>query len=112
LPKSSKTIPPSHHIIKKQKPYSINGREKCFDHPDPVVMIQRSSCHRAIVPVCESVVTGGIMPSSVSVWMSLARIRAQLGKRAATLEAVARVTALDASNRLQMLGDPLLASVW
>ena len=52
------------------------------------------------------------MPASVSVWWSLARIRGQLGKREAALEAVTRVTALDASKRLQMLDDPLLAGVW
>lgn len=54
----------------------------------------------------------GIMSSSVSVWLSLARIRGQLGKREAALEAVARVTALDASKRLGMLNDELLAGVW
>lgn len=54
----------------------------------------------------------GIMPNSVSVWWSLARVRVQLGKREAALAAVARVTALDASKRLEMLDDPLLASVW
>lgn len=53
-----------------------------------------------------------IMPDSVSVWWSLARVRAQLGKREATLEAVARVTAMDASKRLEMVDDPLLASLW
>ena len=35
----------------------------------------------------------GIMPDSVSVWWSLARARAQLGKREVALEAVAWVTA-------------------
>ena len=54
----------------------------------------------------------GIMPESVSVWLSLARTRAQLGKREAALEAVARVTALDASKPLQMVDDPLLTRVW
>ena len=54
----------------------------------------------------------GIMPDSVSVWWSLARVRAQLGQREAALEAIARVTALDASKPLQMLDDPLLAGVW
>lgn len=53
-----------------------------------------------------------IMPKSVSVWWSLARVRAQLGKREAALEAVKRVTALDASKRLEMLDDRLLAGVW
>jgi hypothetical protein len=53
-----------------------------------------------------------IMPGSVSVWLSLARIRGQIGTREATLEAVTRVTALDASKRLGMLDDPLLAGVW
>jgi hypothetical protein len=52
------------------------------------------------------------MPDSVSVWLSLARARAQLGQREAALEAIARVTALDASKRLRMLDDPLLAGVW
>lgn len=54
----------------------------------------------------------GIMPASVSVWLSLARIRGQLGKREAALEAVTRVTALDASKRLEMIDDPLLRGVW
>lgn len=54
----------------------------------------------------------GIMPASVSVWWSLARIRGQLGKREAALAAVTKVTALDASKRLQMLDDELLAGVW
>ncbi len=54
----------------------------------------------------------GIMPDSVSVWWSLARARAQLGQREAALEAIARVTALDASKRLRMLDDPLLAGAW
>lgn len=54
----------------------------------------------------------GIMPASVSVWLSLARIRGQLGKREAALEAITKVTALDASKRLGMLDDPLLAGVW
>jgi uncharacterized protein HemY len=54
----------------------------------------------------------GIMPQSVSVWLSLARARAQLGKREAALEAITKVAALDASKRLEMLDDPLLASVW
>jgi hypothetical protein len=53
-----------------------------------------------------------IMPASVSVWWSLARVRGQLGKRESALEAVTRVTALDASKRLEMLDDPLLAGVW
>lgn len=53
-----------------------------------------------------------IMPASASVWLSLARIRGQLGKREAALEAITRVTALDASKRLGMLDDPLLAGVW
>ena len=54
----------------------------------------------------------GLMPESIPVWLSLARIRGQLGKRSEALEAVARVTALDASKRLMMLDDPLLAAVW
>ena len=54
----------------------------------------------------------GIMPDSVSVWWSLARARAQLGQREGALAAIARVTALDASKRLQMLDDPPLAGVW
>lgn len=54
----------------------------------------------------------GIMPASVSVWLSLARIRGQLGKRETALEAVTRVTALDASKRLEMVDDPLLSRVW
>jgi hypothetical protein len=54
----------------------------------------------------------GIMPESVSVWLSLARTRAKLGKREAALEAIARVTALDASKRLEMIDDSLLAEVW
>jgi thioredoxin-like negative regulator of GroEL len=53
-----------------------------------------------------------IMPDSVSVWLSLARIRAQLGRREAALEAIGRVTALDASKRLEMVDDELLAGVW
>jgi hypothetical protein len=44
--------------------------------------------------------------------VSLARIRAQLGQREAALAAVKRVTALDASRRLEMLDDELLAGVW
>ena len=54
----------------------------------------------------------GIMPDSVSVWLSLARIRAQLGRREAALDAIRRVTALDASKRLEMVEDDLLANVW
>jgi hypothetical protein len=53
-----------------------------------------------------------IMPASVSVWWSLARVRASLGQRETALDAIGRVTALDASKRLEMLDDPLLASVW
>ena len=49
-----------------------------------------------------------ILPDSVSVWWSLARLRAQLGRREGALEANPRVTALDASRRLEMLDDPLL----
>jgi len=52
------------------------------------------------------------MRFSVSVLLPLARIRGQLGKREAALEAVTRVTALDASKRLQMLDDELLRAVW
>lgn len=54
----------------------------------------------------------GIMPDSVSVWLSLARVRAQLGQREAALEAIGRVSALNASRRLEMVDDPLLAGVW
>lgn len=53
-----------------------------------------------------------IMPDSVSVWWSLARVRAQLGRREAALEAVARVTALDVAKRLEMIDDELLSGVW
>ena len=49
---------------------------------------------------------------SVAVWWSLARIKGQLGQREVALEAVGRVTALDASKRLEMVDDPLLAGVW
>lgn len=52
------------------------------------------------------------MPVSVSVCWLLARIRGQLGQREAALEAVTRVTALDASKRLGMFDDPLLRGVW
>jgi len=51
------------------------------------------------------------LPDSVSLWLSLARARARLGRREAAREAMARVTALDPSKRLEMLDDPLLASV-
>jgi hypothetical protein len=47
----------------------------------------------------------------VSVWISLASVRAQQGQREAALAAVARVTALDASRRLEMVDDELLAGV-
>ena len=53
-----------------------------------------------------------IMPASVPLWWSLARVRAQLGQRETALDAIGRVTALDASKRLEMPDDPLLASVW
>ncbi|MCF7787827.1 MAG: hypothetical protein K9N47_16985 [Prosthecobacter sp.] len=54
----------------------------------------------------------GILPSSVSIWRSVARIKAQLGKRETALQAISRVTALDESKRLEMIDDDLLASVW
>lgn len=54
----------------------------------------------------------GIMPVSVSVWWLLARIRAQLGQRQAALAAIGLVNVLDASKRLEMLDDELLADVW
>ncbi len=44
-----------------------------------------------------------IMLESVPAWLSLAYIRAELGRAE-----VARVTALDESRRLEMLDDPLL----
>jgi len=53
-----------------------------------------------------------IMPDSVSVWWSLARVRAGLGQREEALQAMGRITALNSALRLQMLDDPLLASVW
>lgn len=53
-----------------------------------------------------------ILPGSVSVWWSLARVRTQLGRREAALEAIGRVVALDASKRLEMLDDPLLAGAF
>jgi hypothetical protein len=37
--------------------------------------------------------------------------RAQLGQREAALATITRVSALDASKRLQMVDDPLLAAV-
>jgi hypothetical protein len=43
---------------------------------------------------------------------ALARASTQLGRREAALEAIARVTALEASKRLEMLDDELLAGVW
>lgn len=49
---------------------------------------------------------------SASAWLSPARARAQHAQREAALEAITRASALDASKRLQMLNDPLLASVW
>lgn len=52
------------------------------------------------------------LPDSVSVWWSLARVRAGLGQREAALQAMGRVAALDASLRLRMLDDPLLMGVW
>lgn len=52
-----------------------------------------------------------VLSDSVSIWLSLARARAGLGRPEAAREAMKRVTALDASKRLEMLDDPLLASV-
>lgn len=53
-----------------------------------------------------------VLPGSVSVWLSLARIKAQLGKREQALQAMSQVTALDVSRRLEMVDDELLAPVW
>lgn len=49
---------------------------------------------------------------SASVWLSLARARAQPAQREAALEAITRASALDASKRLEMLKYPLLACAW
>lgn len=51
------------------------------------------------------------LPDSVSLWLSLARARAGLGRREAAREAMTRVRLLDPSRRLEMLDDPLLRRV-